>query len=102
MSLSTIITADMRLVMLRILADPETPNYTLNSSILHKLMKEKTGYQVARDKACTELCWLQEQGLITLKEGAGFYIATLTPRGLDVANGDAIVPGVDRPSPRSR
>ena len=102
MSYADTITADLRLVMLRILADPETPNYTLNSSILHKLMKEKTGYQVARDKACTELCWLKEQGLVTLKEGEGFYIATLTSRGLDVATGAAVVPGVDRPSPRSR
>ena len=93
-----LVTSDIRLVLLRLLI--KAPGYTFNSSILHKLLGEKTGYKVPRDKAITELSWLQEQGLVSLEEGIGCYIATITQRGLDVADGSTSVPGVNRPSPR--
>jgi len=97
-SYADLVTTDMRLVLLRLLS--QAPSYTFNSSILHKLMGEQTGYKIPRDKAVTELCWLQEQGLVTVKDGIGCIIATITQRGLDVADGSATVPGVNRPSPR--
>jgi hypothetical protein len=92
------LTADQRLVLLRLLE--KAPGFRFNSSILRKLMGDKVGYIVPRDKVLTELSWLAEQGLVTLEEGIGCSIATLTSRGLDVATGAASVPGVDRPGPR--
>lgn len=95
-----IITADIRLVILRFLMESDG-DYRLNSSILHKLLDMKAGYTTPRDKVITELNWLQEQGYIDLVEAGDIYIATLTGRGLDVASGRAKVPGVAKPSPRN-
>ena len=100
MSFSDVITADIRLVILRFLVESDG-DYRLNSSILHKLLDMKAGYTTPRDKMVTELFWLKEQGLIELDESGNIYIATLTQRGLDVASGSARVPGVARPSPRN-
>lgn len=100
MSFSDVITADMRLVMLRFLMESDG-DYRLNSSILHKLLDMKAGYTTPRDKMVTELFWLKEQGYIELEESGSIYIATLTNRGLDVASGRARVNGVARPSPRN-
>lgn len=100
MSFSDVITADIRLVILRFLMESDG-DYRLNSSILHKLLDMKAGYTTPRDKMVTELFWLKEQGLIELEESGNIYIATLTQRGLDVASGSARVPGVARPSPRN-
>jgi len=100
MSYSDVITADMRLVILRFLMESDG-DYRLNSSILHKLLDMKAGYTTPRDKMITELQWLKEQGYIELEESGNIYIATLTQRGLDVATGSARVHGVARPSPRN-
>lgn len=100
MSYADVITADMRLVMLRFLMESDG-DYRLNSSILHKLLGMKAGYSTPRDKMITELFWLKEQGLIDLEDSGSIYIATLTQRGLDIASGAARIPGVARPSPRS-
>lgn len=100
MSYSDVITADMRLVILRFLMEA-AGDYRLNSSILHKLLDMKAGYTTPRDKLVTELFWLKEQGLIELEPSGNIYIATLTQRGLDVASRSARVPGVARPSPRN-
>ncbi len=100
MSYSDVISADMRLVMLRFLVESDG-DYRLNSSILHKLLDMKAGYTTPRDKMITELHWLQEQGLVELEAMGNFYICALTQRGLDVANGSARIPGVARPGPRN-
>lgn len=99
MSYADVITADIRLVILRFLMEADG-DYRLNSSILHKLLDLKAGYTTPRDKMVTELHWLKEQGYIDLEEAGTLYIVTLTQRGLDVASGSARVPGVARPSPR--
>jgi hypothetical protein len=95
-----VITADIRLVLLRFLMESDG-DYRLNSSILHKLLDMKAGYTTPRDKMVTELFWLKEQGLIELDESGNIYIATLTLRGMDIASGSARLPGVARPSPRN-
>nr|WP_231111647.1 hypothetical protein [Vibrio mimicus] len=41
--------------------------------------------------------WLQEQGLVSLRDVGDCQIARLTGRGEDVATGQAVVPGVKRP-----
>jgi hypothetical protein len=48
----------------------------------------------------TDIEWLGEQGLVTVELVVSIRIATLSMRGLDVAEGRAQAPGVKRPSPR--
>ncbi len=98
MSLAHLISGNIRLILLR--AMEEAPGYKLNESILHTVVG-RFGHNVSRDVIKTELAWLREQGLITTEDVIGYYVATLTQRGADVAAGRATVPGVERPSPRS-
>lgn len=93
-----LVTSDIRLVILRALA--EDLGYSHNESILHSILAE-FGHQISRDRVKTELYWLQEQGLLGLKDVAGCLVATVTQRGADVAAGSATVPGVKRPGPRN-
>jgi len=96
MNFNELLTQDQRLVILRALA--QDLGYSHNESIIHSIM-ERFGHKVSRDKVRTHLSWLSEQGLVTLEEVVGYYVATITTRGVDVANGAAIVPGVKRPGP---
>jgi hypothetical protein len=89
---------DRRLVILRLLE--RTPGYSANESLLD-LALEDFGHRTSRDQVRTDLGWLAEQELVTTEEIAGVMIAIATRRGLDVARGKAIVPGVRRPAPRS-
>jgi hypothetical protein len=89
---------DRRLVILRLLE--RTPCYSANESLLD-LALEDFGHRASRDQVRGDLAWLAEQELVTTEEIAGVMIALATRRGLDVARGKAIVPGVRRPAPRS-
>jgi Fe2+ or Zn2+ uptake regulation protein len=97
MSLAQILTEDIRLVILRFLA--EDAGFDLNESIIHSALGT-LGHNVSRDRVRVELAWLAEQGLVTVHEVVSVQIATLTGRGLDVAEGRALVPGVKRPGPK--
>ena len=92
-----ILTPDIRLVILRALA--EDLNYSHNDSIIHAIVK-KFGHKVSRDRVRTELAWLRDQCLISIEMVSDTYVATITQRGVDVASGDATIPGVKRPGPR--
>ncbi len=92
-----LITKDMRLVMLRCLA--EDPGYALNESLLQTAL-ELFGHHAGRDKVRTELRWLEEQGLVTIEAVAGILVATLTGRGADVAEGRSRIDGVKAPRPK--
>jgi hypothetical protein len=98
MDFKDIVTADVRLVLLRTLN--ETAGFSCNESILHAILA-KFGHNISRDRVRTDLVWLSEQALLSLDDVAGIYVATITQRGVDVATGAATVPGVKRPSPRS-
>lgn len=97
MSFSNLLKEDQRLVILRALV--QDLGYSHNESIIHKVLEE-FGHACSRDCVRTHLSWLQEQGLLTVKDVAGYMVATITQRGADVACGRASVPGVNRPSPR--
>lgn len=87
-----------RLVILRILAS--SPGYECNSSILQGEL-DLYGLPVSRDTLHVDLAWLAEQQLIGLSDPLHTVkVATLTTRGMDVAAGRAVVPGVKRPGPR--
>jgi DNA-binding transcriptional ArsR family regulator len=98
MAFADIMNEDERLVILRVLAE-DTGGYSANESIIHSILGE-FAHKVSRDKVRTQLSWLSEQGLVTLRDVAGCMVATLTSRGIDVASGLAIVPGVKRPRPK--
>lgn len=92
-----LLTTDIRLVILKALA--QDLGYSHNDSILHAIVK-KFGHNVSRDVIRTQLSWLKEQRLVEIEMVSDIYVATITQRGLDVADGSATVPGVKRPGPR--
>ena len=90
---------EARLQALRTLA--EAPEYTATDVLLRAALREQ-GLSIGMDAVRVELFWLNENGLVvTQRVGgpAGLMMATLTERGLDIANGTSQVPGVARPRP---
>lgn len=75
--------------------------YTSNASILGDVLAG-VGVGSTRDQVTTELSWLAENGFVTTQEPGGFTIATATNRGLEIARGLAMHPGIQRPRPRPR
>lgn len=96
MSYQKIVTEDQRLAVLQILA--QDPSYSHNQHVI-KTALGYVGHQCGTDTVRTLLSWLEEQGLVMLKENVGMLIAKLTARGKDVATGSVIVPGVKQPEP---
>ena len=86
----------LRLLILQELQ--KAPAYTHNAYTLKKLLQQH-GEAASTDTLKTQLQWLHEQGLVLVKQEA-IWIATLTARGDDVANGLSHVPNVARPEPR--
>lgn len=95
-SYADVVNEDRRLVLLRALEC--VSGYETNDSMLTTIVRQ-FGHVVSRDQVLTDLTWLKEQGLVTIEEIAGVQIATLTQRGLEVAQGIIVTPGVKRPSP---
>ena len=83
---------ESRLQALKCLA--KAADYTAADFLLQEALHTK-GLVVSIAAVRVELAWLNEQGLlVTQRPGgtAGFTLATLTERGLDVANGASLVP----------
>ena len=74
------------------------PDYTINEALLRRVLREQ-GIGTSADQLRADLAWLQEQGLIRLRELGEVQIATALERGVDIATGAAQVPGVARPEP---
>lgn len=89
--------ADRRLAILQVLL--AVMGNGAHEEMLRDSLRATKGKAVSRDLMRTELAWLAEQGLITVREIETLQIADLTARGADVANGFSIVPGVKRPTP---
>lgn len=97
MNFKDVQTQDIRIIILRTLA--ESAGYSCNESIINEIVCT-FGHCVSRDRIKTELRWLEEQALVSLKEVLDIIVATITERGADVAQGRAEVPGVKKPRPR--
>lgn len=95
-SFSAHVAADRRLAILRILEG--SAEYRANLYLVQRLLAE-TGHSASLDTISTDLAWLAEQGLLELDTVGGVSIPQLLSRGVDVACGRAIVPGVARPMP---
>lgn len=88
---------DRRLALLRILQQSEA--YKANDSVLQYAL-EQLGHVVSRDRVIGDIAWLDEQGLVSDETVAQrVHVATLTQRGIDIALGRSVHPGVKRPSP---
>ncbi|WP_354624852.1 ArsR family transcriptional regulator [Psychromonas sp. MME2] len=97
MSMKQIMQEHQRLVVLRLLS--EDLGYDLNESILQDGLGVYS-LSISRDALRTQLAWLEEQDCIELTVlQNGTHLAKLTSRGLDVAKGLAIQPGIKRPRP---
>lgn len=91
-------TEHLRLSILRLLEG--APAYRANSSIIHGEVN-RFGLAASRDQVKTELSWLAEQALVRAETVGDMVVAELTDRGVDVATGRAVVPGVQRPAARA-
>lgn len=91
------VASERRLIMLRVLADQT--GHKVNESVLQVAL-ERFGFAASRDLVRTELTWLQEQGVVAVETvHAQVYVAQLTARGLDIALGRTVQPGISRPAP---
>ena len=96
MNYCELVSADARLVILRMLA--QDPGYSHNEYVLSAALASY-GHKLSKDRIRTELAWLDEQQLIHLEDVSGVKVARLSSRGADVAAGTATCPGVKRPGP---
>ena len=85
-----------RLAILSELA--RAPGYEANHAILRSALAD-VGLHTSTDTVLAHLTWLDEQGLITVRDIDPFRVARLTERGRDVAEGLSVVPGVAQPEP---
>jgi len=86
-----------RICILRLLEAQS--EYSANDSVLQMAL-EAFGFAESRDALHTDLQWLEEQGVVTTRiVGERVWVAKLTSRGVDVAKGRTVVPGIQRPSP---
>jgi len=86
-----------RLAILRHLS--EASEYTSNASILMSVMRG-LGVSTTQDQMTSTLVWLKDNDLIEMIDHGHVVIATSTARGVDVAQGLQVYPGVQRPRPR--
>jgi hypothetical protein len=91
-----IVDEDRRLTILLLLS--ESPDYKANHFLLQTAL-DGFGHTVSVDRLKSDLAWLAEQGLVVQHDTAGVQVPQLTDRGLDVAQGRVVVPGVKRPRP---
>lgn len=95
MTYQQLVEANRRLVILRLLS--EAQGFDLNNSILQGALAE-VSHCISQELLHAELMWLEERGLLTVREVANVLVAKLTQRGEDVAKGRTIVPGIERPA----
>lgn len=95
MEFNAYLLADLRIAMLRLLN--EMPERRLNSSSLRSALKG-WAHDLTRQQVKTELRWLEDRGLVVVESIAdgSVLIASLTERGIEVAAGRIVEPGVKR------
>lgn len=86
-----------RIAILRFLKD--SPEYTSNASLLTDVLRG-VGVTSTFDQVVTELTWLQEQGFASFDPHATYPVVTATARGVEIAQGVASHPEIQRPRPK--
>ena len=75
--------------------------FTSNASILVDVLRG-VGVTSTRSQVITELAWLAENGFTENDDRGDFVITTATERGIEIAQGQATHPDIQRPNPRNR
>lgn len=88
---------EARIIILQLLED--AGGYRGNVPMLRGLL-DQWGLVVSTDWVEGEAAWLAEQGLVTTEKAGPLTVLTATVRGLEVAQGIARHPGVERPKPK--
>lgn len=96
-SYAHLVEENRRLEILRILR--QDADYTATAGILQQALR-MVGLSASADQVRTDIAWLAEQRLVE-DSLPDVCLAKLTPRGADVAQGIACVPGVARPGPEA-
>lgn len=85
-----------RAILLRFLS--EDADYAMDTGLLKSALKS-VGHGVPLRQVNEDAAWLEERGLAACEPLESALLVRITRRGLDVACGDEIVPGVKRPGP---
>jgi len=96
MSYSDTLRQHARIAILRFLED--APKYTSNVSMLTSQLP-LIGISFTRSQVVSELAWLKENGMVETEESGTFVIAVATTRGVEIAQGVARHPEIQRPKP---
>lgn len=99
MSYQQLIAENQRRIMLKFLA--QAPAYSLVSQHLRLAVNEVLPAPMSADAVATQLAWLEEQGLVKREKVGETTVARLKQRGLDIVEGAATMPGVERPGPEA-
>lgn len=95
--LTSVIQEDRRLMALFFLM--KVGGYQTNDHVLYDALA-LVGHSVSWDILYSELAWLAQQGLVTLRDvDSGMNVIELTRSGMDVAKGRKLIGGVRRPHP---
>jgi len=84
------------LTILTLLKDD--PDYKIDFQLLQASLK-LVGFGVSSVVLMSDLTMLEEMQLISTSNMAGITLAILRNRGVDVADGVTVVPGIARPRP---
>ena len=85
-----------RPILLRFLS--EDADYAMDTGLLKAALKS-VGHGVPLRQVNEDAAWLEECGLVACENLESALLVKITQRGLDVATGDEVVPGVKRPGP---
>ena len=81
-----------------ILLRSEDADYAMDTVLLKAALKS-VGHGVPLRQVNEDAAWLEERGLVACESLESALLVKITQRGLDVAAGDEVVPGVKRPGP---
>lgn len=74
--------------------------YTSNASILTDVL-QGVGVGSTRAQVVTEIAWLAENGFVEATDRGDFVVVVATLRGVEIAQGVATHPDIQRPKPRA-
>ena len=95
MSFNEFLAQDRRLCILRLLAESGGSG---NDSVLHQALEQLGHRNQPRETIRADLRFLIGAGLIVDEWVGNIQIATITKRGVEVAQGRVIVEGIKKPS----
>jgi len=100
MNLQQQINAMVRLAILRILL--EDNGHSQNHEIMTSAIDTATAQSLTYEQMKKHFAWLEDQKLISTEFVGRFVMAELTRKGINVAQGKEVVPGVDKLGPEDR